>query len=147
MDAKLVFWTYALALMAMMVAFGFHGWRQIRRGQVDAHRRSMNVSIALFFTFILSYVLKLRFLGREVFSTWSQADITILRIHETFVLIMFLAGLTARLQARYLVPRDTANRPKAPRRHRLAGRTATVSGALALITACLVLLGMYGRAL
>lgn len=146
MDVKLVFWTYALVLMAAMVAFGFRGWRQIRRGRVDAHRRSMNVSIMLFFTFILSYLLKLRFLGREVFSTWSQVDLTILRIHETFVLIMFLAGLTARLQARYLVPRDT-ERPAAPRRHRLAGRVAVVSGAFALVTACLVLVGMYGRAL
>ena len=146
MDAKLVFWTYALVLMAVMVGFGLNGWRLIRRGRVDAHRRSMNVSIVLFFTFILSYLLKLRFLGREVFSTWSPTDITILRIHETFVLIMFLAGLTARLQARHLVPR-AADRPRAPHRHRLAGRIAMVSGILAFMTACLVLWGMYGRVL
>lgn len=144
MDAKLAFWTYALVLMATMVLLGLNGWRQIRRGDVAAHRRSMHGAIILFFTFIGSYLLKLRFLGREVFTDWSSTDLTILRVHETFVLILFLAGLRARLLARHLHD-GAARRPDAARRHRLAGRVAMVSGSLALLTAMAVLAGMYAR--
>lgn len=144
MDANLIFWTYALALMAAMIAMGLVGWRQIRRGEARRHRRSMQISIALFFTFIASYLLKLRFLGREEFSQWSPADITVLRIHETFVLVLFLGGIAARWQA-HRMETSTADRQVVARRHRLAGRTTLISGILALLTAGVVLLGMFRR--
>ncbi len=144
MDAKLTFWTYALILMTAMITMGLVGWRQIRRNDIRRHRRSMQIAIALFFTFIASYLLKLRFLGREDFDRWSAADITVLRIHETFVLLLFLCGLAARWLA-HRMETSTANRQVIARRHRLAGRTALISGILALLTAGVVLLSMFRR--
>lgn len=148
MDARLAFWTFALGLMLVMMLSGLNGWRQIRRGDVASHRRSMHVAITLFFTFILSYLLKLRFIGREDFSQWSDMDINILRIHETFVLILFLAGLVARWLARRLdgpTKATSESRREVAPRHRWAGRIALVSGIMALLTAGLVLAGMYRR--
>lgn len=109
----------------------------------------MHGAIFLFFTFILSYLFKLRFLGREDFTEWSSTDINVLRTHETFVLILFLAGLVARLLARKLDPAPSdltkVQRRVVARRHRLAGRIAVISGILALLTAGMVLAGMYQR--
>lgn len=144
MDGKLIFWTFAFALMSAMVATGLNGWRQIRRGETRRHRRSMQLAIALFFSFVVAYLLKLRFLGREVFDQWSAIDIHILRVHETFVLILFLAGFTARWQARRLET-STANRRSVAQRHRVAGRIALISAILALLTAGVVLVGMFRR--
>ena len=93
--------------------------------------------------FLVSYVLKLAFLGREALSTWSAVSVNVLRFHELCVLAMLLAGGTALFLGRRLAPsgasraRPATRRrpPRSLRRHRLAGRTALVGAILGAATA------------
>ena len=154
MDAKVVYWTGAWLNFSFLLAFMVVGVRAVRRGEVAVHRRSMLTAAALVALFLLSYVVKLKLLGREDISVWSLLDVTILRIHETCVLVMLIAGTVAVVLARRMrgtrnVTRDRNDPPAAPalaRRHRLAGRTAGVAAALGWFTAGFVLCGMYARA-
>lgn len=153
MDPKFLFWCGALLNMAAMFGFVANGVRQIRRGRVEAHRRSMVTATALVALFLGAYVVKSGFLGREDFSLWSVAAIWNLRIHESCVLVMLLAGGVAlqrawRMRGTRRVTRDPADAPTpeaALRWHRRAGWTVVVSAALGLLTACFVLAGMYLR--
>lgn len=143
MDAKLIYWTAALAVMSAAVASAFLGWREIRRGRVGRHKRRMTAAIVLVLAFVVSYVFKVILLGKEQLELWSPASVTVLRLHETVVLVMVVAGATARFLARRLMTPGAADRARAP--HRRAGTTAILAGALALMTATMVLIGMYLR--
>jgi predicted small integral membrane protein len=153
MDAKFLFWCGALTNMAVMFGLMCNGVRQIRRGNVQAHKRSMIGATTLVFLFLLAYAFKATLLGKEDFSLWSQAHVWNLRFHETCVLVMLLAGGFAMLRARRL--RETRNvtkergDPMAPeslvRSHTRAGWTAVSSATLGLLTAAIILAGMYGR--
>lgn len=153
MDAKLIFWCGALANMAAMFALMANGVRQVRRGNVVAHRRSMIAATCLVAAFLTAYLFKATLLGKEDFSLWSQAAVWNLRFHETCVLFMLLAGGLALLRGRRL--RTTRNfskerdDPMAPeslvRSHTRAGWTAVGSATLGLLTAAIVLAGMFGR--
>jgi len=153
MDAKLVYWTGALVNMAVIVALAGHGVRLARRGDVAGHRRAMLVASGLVLAFVASYALKLAFLGREAVETWSPAAIWVLRFHETCVLFMILGGAFAlarawRLRRTRLVTRDPEDPRPAPallRAHRRAGRVAVGAALLGVLSACLVLAGMYAR--
>jgi len=153
-DPKLWFWTGAfvdLTLVLILVAFAI---RSIRRGDVERHRRCMITSAALVAGFLGAYVLKLSWLGREEISVWGRADLTILRVHEVFVLLMVLGGGVALVLAHRL--RGTRNRTRNPvdpiapastlTRHRRAGWTAAVGAAFGWALAGAVLLGMFRRA-
>jgi hypothetical protein len=114
----------------------------------------MLVGAALVGLFLLSYLVKLLVLGREDMGAWSRSSLWVLRLHECCVFSMLVAGGVAGWRGRRLrrtrnATRDPAD-PPAPvalaRGHRLAGGIAVVSAGLGLLTAILVLAGMYQRA-
>jgi uncharacterized membrane protein YozB (DUF420 family) len=81
MDPKIAFWTAAFANMALVMGFAVVGVLQRRRGDIRRHRRSMLLSAVFVGLFLLGYVLKLAFLGREDMDIWSPAAFWILRVH------------------------------------------------------------------
>lgn len=153
MDAKVVYWTGAWLNFSLLLAFVVVGIRRVRAAQVAGHRRAMIISSGLVVLFLLSYVVKLAVLGREDLSLWVPRDVTLLRLHESCVLLMVLAGSLALILARRMrstrsVTRDVGDPVTAPgllRLHRLAGRTAAVGALFGWLTAALVLIGMWSR--
>ncbi len=153
MDAKVVYWTAAWLNFSLLLAYVVVGVRRVRSGQVAGHRRAMIIASGLVVLFLLSYLLKLEVLGREDLSLWLPRDVTVLRLHETCVFLMVLAGslaliLSRRMRSTRNVTRD-AKDPVAPagllRTHRLAGRTAAVGALFGWLSAALVLMGMWSR--
>jgi putative membrane protein len=153
MDPKVIYWTGALVNMGLLTGFAIAGVRQVRRGQVRRHRRSMTIAASLVVLFIASYAVKLALLGREDLGTWSAAARHTLRFHELCVLAMVLSGVTALVLARRLrATRLVSEAPDAPlpdpathRRHKRAGRVAVIGAVLGFASAMLVLAGMYAR--
>jgi uncharacterized membrane protein YozB (DUF420 family) len=153
MDAKFLFWCGALLNMAAMFGLMAYGIRQVRRGNVRAHRLSMIAATGLVAAFLVAYLLKASLLGREDFSVWSAAAIWNLRFHETCVLAMLIAGSLALLRGRRMESTRNVTKerddPMAPellvRRHTRAGWAAVAAAALGLLTAGIVLGGMYAR--
>ena len=153
-DPKILFWTGALANMAAIVVLALLGVRARRRGDIEAHARSMVTAASLVVVFLVAYVLKLALLGREDMSVWSPHAVTVLRIHETCVLVMLVAGMLALARGRAMrITREISGnrrhaplKPDARRRHRLAGQVAVVAAALGVLTAGVVLADMYQRA-
>jgi hypothetical protein len=153
MDAKFLFWSAALLNMAVMIGLMCNGVRQIRRGNVQAHRCSMIGATCLVALFLVSYLFKVTLLGKEDFELWSRAAVWTLRFHETCVLLLLMAGGFALNRSRRL--RGTRNvtherdDPMAPesavRAHTRAGWAAVSAATLGLATAAVVLIGMYGR--
>ena len=152
MDPKLAFWTWSLANLALVMALGFSGVRQIRAGRPAAHRRRMLAAGVLVVLFLASYLLKVAVLGREDRSLWSDASLFTLYVHEACVAGMLVAAVVALLRTRRFgalvdgsVPAPAAR--EADRAvHRRAGGVALAAGVLALLTAAGVLMGMYERA-
>jgi uncharacterized membrane protein YozB (DUF420 family) len=154
MDPKLLFWTLALANLAIIVACGVRGVGAIRRGDVRAHRRMMLTATVLVGVFLGSYVVKVVALGKEDRSAWTQLDYAFLYTHELCITVMLLAGFTALYQAwRFRkalapdlqIPIDPATKPNQSR-HRKAGNLARWSGLFAFLTAIGVWAGMLLRA-
>jgi uncharacterized membrane protein YozB (DUF420 family) len=154
MDAKVLYWSGALLNMAVIAGLAVHGIRCVRRGETARHARAMRAAAALVGLFLLSYVLKLAFLGREALAAWSSLAVNVLRFHELCVLVMLIGGGTAlvigrRLRASRSFTHSAGDPPAPPallRRHRLAGRVALAGAILGAATAGLVLAGMYARA-
>lgn len=154
MDPKLFFWTCALADLGAVCGTALFGVRYVKRGEIARHKRAMKTASLLIVVFLVSYVLKLVFLGREDMSTWTSFDVWVLRIHELFVFQMLTGGSIAWIQARKLLKtrlvthdsNDPAPDSRTVRIHRLAGRTAVVGSVFAFLLAIGVLIGMYGRA-
>jgi len=153
-NPKLVYWTLALANLAVIVACGARGVRAVRRGEVRTHRRMMLVSTALVGLFLVSYLLKVAWLGKEDRTGWTAFDHAILGIHELCITAMLVAGgvalyralrFQARLRPAWSIP---PGRDALPGRdqHRRAGAVAKWSGALAFVTALGVWAGMLLRA-
>jgi uncharacterized membrane protein YozB (DUF420 family) len=153
MDPKVLYWTAAFANMAVIVALAVRGVLQVRGGDAAGHRRSMLTCLALVVAFLVSYGLKVAFLGRENLELWSPLYVNTLRFHETCVLAMVIAGGVALHRGRALrrtrtfsrVASDPPARPATVRLHRRAGRTAIASLVLAVTSAGVVLFGMYAR--
>jgi uncharacterized membrane protein YozB (DUF420 family) len=154
MDPKLIYWTGALLNMAVVAGLAVQGVRQIRRGEVARHRRSMLISISLVLAFIGSYVIKLTWLGRENLAVWSTASVRTLQVHELCITAMLVAGgfavyrgLGMRKTRRVTRHADDPEPdPRHVRAHRLAGRIAVGAAVLGWLTAAFVLIGMYSRA-
>lgn len=144
MDPKALFWTVALFFMAALVGLAFDGWRAIRAGDFERHRRRMRVATWMVLTFVGAYAAKVLLLGKEGLDAWTDSQILILRIHETFVALMLLGGGAARWLGRRLGDGFAAD-AGIRGRHRLAGRVGLVGGVLALVTAGMVLYGMFQR--
>ena len=154
MTANLVFWTVALANLGVVVACGARGVRAIRRGDARTHRRMMLAATALVGLFLLSYLLKVAWLGREDRSAWTAIDYAILYTHELCIAAMLVAGGTAlfrglrfqsRLRPSWQIPAAPADLPGRDT-HRRAGRVAAWAGAFAFLTAIGVWAGMLLRA-
>jgi uncharacterized membrane protein YozB (DUF420 family) len=153
MDPKLLYWSLALANMAAVVAFAARGVRAVRAGDVAAHRRAMTLAGVLVATFLGSYVVKRLVLGPENLAVWSQAARVNLWVHESFVLVMLIAGGVAFTLGRRLArtrrvtgrAEDPAASAAAMRRHRRLGWVAVACSGLGLATACGILAGMFGR--
>jgi len=103
--------------------------------------------------FVVSYFFKVALLGREELERWSTASVVVLRIHEFCVFTMLLGGVAAGSRA-FAMRGDPIVRgtPTAlPRNaglrmwHRRAGWTAVTGALLGVLTAALVLAGMYSR--
>jgi len=154
MDPKLLYWTAALINLGVLSAMAVAGVFQARRGEIARHQRSMKIAAILVLAFIVSYVGKLAWLGREDMSVWSTLDIWVLRIHEIFVLVMVVGGIVALVQARKLLPtrlvthdpEDPNPDPSVVRLHRLAGRASVIGSVLGFVMAIGILAGMYARA-
>jgi len=153
MNANFLFWCGALLNMGLMLGLMLKGVREVRRGDVTAHQRSMTTATLLVAGFLVAYLFKAAVLGKEDFSIWSTTAIWTLRVHETCVLVMLIAGLVALFRSRALrATRNVTQRPDDPvadagvlRAHKRGGKVAVVSAGLGLLTAAAVLAGMYGR--
>ncbi len=153
MDPKVLYWTGAWLIMGLVVGLAFFGLAQLRAGRPSQHRTAMITAACLIVAFVVSYALKLHFLGREDLSTWSTAAIWILRFHEMCVLTLVVAGTLSLNWGRQLrVTRnftsdegDELAARELRDRHKRAGR-ATLGGAvLGFFSASFVLAGMYAR--
>lgn len=154
MDVHLFFWTGAQIILGGVVVCATLGVRSIRYKRLRAHKRYMLGASLLIAAFLVSYVVKVVFLGREDFSTWTSAQVWVLRVHELCVAAMLLCGSYAGWKAlrfrgslpkgAMLAPDENPDRGRV--QHRRAGRVAVAGGWLAFATALLVLAGMYSRA-
>jgi uncharacterized membrane protein YozB (DUF420 family) len=151
--ANLVYWTAALANLAVIVGCGSRGVAAIRRGAVRTHRRMMLVSTALVALFLVSYLLKVAWLGKEDRSAWTSLDYAFLYTHELCIAAMLVAGaialyralrFQARLRPEWTIPPGRDALPGGAQ-HRRAGTIAKWSGALAFVTAIGVWAGMLLR--
>ena len=153
MDLKVAYWTAAWFNLLILSFFALSGVQQVRKGQVARHRRSMLTAVWLVVFFVVSYVVKLAVLGREDLTVWSMTAIWTLRIHEMFVVVMLVAGVTALVRGNRIAKTSLlSDAPDAPAldpdqrlKHRRAGRAAVLGMLLALLTAGCVLLSMYAR--
>jgi len=146
-DPKLLYWTGALLNMVLVVVLAVSGVASVRRGDVARHRRRMLAASVLVGAFVLSYALKVAVLGREPIATWSPAAIWTLRVHELCVLVMLVGGAGAGLGAfRMRAAPLAAEHAGVRAAHRRAGRAAVIAAGAGLVTAGVVLAGMYGRA-
>jgi uncharacterized membrane protein YozB (DUF420 family) len=149
-DAKVLYWTAALANMAVAFACALVGLRRIRRGEVAGHQRAMKAAALLVVLFLLSYLLKVEALGRERLELWEPRFVAVLRLHETFVAAMVISGagalaLASGLGLLRVVRAAPGQRTLGARVHRMAGWTALASCALGVASAAYVLYGMYAR--
>jgi uncharacterized membrane protein YozB (DUF420 family) len=156
MDPNLAFWTAALLDLLAIASLIAIGIRSIRRGHLAWHRRCMKTAAALVGCFLAIYPLKLLCFGRERLPEWSGQALVVLRIHEACVFAMLIGGLVALMLSRKMQRsrNQLTQLPDAPlapsrtlRRHRRAGWSAAIGAGLALLTAAMVLLGMYERTL
>lgn len=130
-------------------------WRAIRRGDVPAHRRWIHRAGWLIVLFVVGYLVKVLAMGREGALAWPFWDQVVLRVHEGFVALMLIAGISARwLARRYPWPPAAASVPseasrqwlQVRERHRRWGRLAMITCALVMLTGVMILIGMFLRA-
>jgi len=153
-DPNLVFWSVALANLAVVVACALTGVRRIRAKDVAGHRRMMLAAMSLVVLFLASYAVKVRVLGKEDKSMWTTLDFAVLYVHETCVVVMLIGSAIALYRAARFraglgpnlkLPPDT-NPIQGLRAHRRAGRIAVAGSVLGFVTAIGVLAGMFARA-
>lgn len=152
MDANLLFWTLALLDLGLVMLCCLRGVRNVRAGNVVAHRRMMLSAAALIGFFLVAYVGKVFVLGREDKSAWTRLDYTILYVHESCVMAMLIAGAFALYRASRFRAELGPNfeRPRTPlsggASHVRAGRIAVWAAIFGFVTAGGVLFGMFTRA-
>jgi len=142
MSANLTYWLFAFVLMTTAVLIACRGIVHVRAGRLVSHMKHLNLACNLLIFFVVTYVGKVFVLGREVKTDWSFLDLFILRTHETFIAIMLITGIWARVLAgKY---RDRLEQPTEAdltlrRKHKLLGKLAVTSAVCALFTAMAVL--------
>ncbi len=151
MDPRVLYWTAAWLNMAVITALVLTGVAAVRSGRVERHRARMLLASLGVALFLLSYPVKVAWLGREDLASWPSLDIAVLRFHELCVAGMVLAGSTALVLARALrlraAPEEArARRPRLVALHRWAGRVAVLAAVLGFLSAGVLLAGMWARA-
>ncbi len=137
---SLFYWSLAWLIFCSAAASGLRAWQFARRGQLAEHGRRMRLAIRLVGIFLATYVVKVLVLGREDLDTWPRAAVVTLRVHESIVLLMLVAGAAAWRISRQLIAGEAGNRALL---HRVCGRTALVAALAALLTATMVLFEMF----
>jgi len=153
MDPKVLYWTFAFINMGFVVGLGVYGAKQLEAGRPSRHRLLMITATCLVLGFLVSYVFKLQFLGREDLTLWSRFWVSVLRFHESCVLVMVIGGGLALYWGKQLrATRSFSLNPEDPqaenslaRRHKRAGGVALVGASLGFLSAGVVLAGMYSR--
>jgi len=151
MTAKLWFWLYAWVVTMNILGSAVYGVRQAQKDDLFAHRRWMNISCWLVALFVVSYVFKVVFLGKEDLNTWKDSYVIVLRIHELFIGIMLFAGGMGRWLAHRFRDSLAATQVDEPtaamrRRHTVLGKITLLAASAALITASFLIYGMLERA-
>ena len=152
-DPKVIYWTCAFINMGLVVGSVLYGLAQLKAGKPSRHRAMMITATCLVLGFIVSYGLKLYFLGREDLSVWSNTAVWVLRFHETCVFSMVVGGgLGLRWGQQLRVTRSYSLDAADPvadavivRRHHRAGKVVITSAGLGFVSAGFVLAGMYSR--
>jgi len=154
-DARVWYWTAAWLNMLAIVLLARAGIREVRRREIARHRQRMLSAIGLVLAFLLSYPVTLLLLGRAQLGTWGAGYVATLRFHELCVAAMVIGALTALWLATRLRLIEAANGSRgryAPERiesrlrlHLRAGRTAYWGALLGLVSAGVVLFGMFTR--
>lgn len=150
MNSNLIFWFYAYAVTVCALVFAFRGVGRAKKGQLEAHRKDMIRACNLIILFVLSYVFKVLFLGREDKSSWESTYLWILYIHEALIGLMLVTGVWARILAAKLATTLTDPNPSdmiltLRRKHAKIGRTCIIAAVCALFTAAIILYGMWQR--
>ncbi len=141
-SVSVAFWALALGIMTVAVGYAVRGWRRVRSGEIEAHRRDMIRACWWVGAFLLFYLGKVAFLGHEDLASWSPARHLVVDIHRGIVFSMLGLGAAAR----WLGPRGLLRGVGARAMHRRLGRVAVLAGALGLATATLVLVQMVAAA-
>ena len=153
MDPKLLFWSLALVDLGLVLWCMRRGIALVRAGEIRAHRRYMLSAGALIVLFLVSYVGKVFWLGKEDRSAWTGLDHAVLYVHESCVAVMLVAGAVALYRAwrfrpalgpNLELPTDTPL--LGGESHGRAGRIAAWAAVLSFVTAGGVLAGMFMRA-
>lgn len=138
-QARVLYWTIALILMAVAVIYAANGVRQVRRGETEKHRRSMGRALIWVAVFLVSYLGKVLLLGHENLELWSADRRLVINIHRGLVLTMLVTGGIGRL----LAGRALAGASPGRQLHRVLGWFAFPSAVAGLGTAVLVLAQMW----
>lgn len=150
MTWNLIFWFYAYGLTFVALFLAYTGVAAVRKGDLARHRALLNMACSLIIFFVISYVFKMVFLGREDKSEWDVIYKIVLYIHEALIATMLVTGAWARwlafkfrdsLFAQQLPTEHEAMRQK----HRTLGLWCIYSATLALLTASVILYGMVQR--
>jgi uncharacterized membrane protein YozB (DUF420 family) len=154
-DPNVMYWSGAWLNMAVIVGIALFGIRQVRRREIAQHRRSMLSAATLVVLFVASYGIKLAMLGREQLDLWASSYVYVLRFHELCVAIMVVAGITTIYLAQRLRLLEAADGSQGayegPVRlarlqlHRRAGKSAFYAAIVGLMSAGVILYGMYAR--
>jgi uncharacterized membrane protein YozB (DUF420 family) len=153
MDPKLLFWSGALVNLGLVLWCVRRGIELVRADEIRAHRRHMLTAGALIVLFLVSYVGKVAWLGKEDRSAWTGLDHAVLYVHESCVAVMLVAGAVALYRAWRFRPalgpdleRPTGAPLPGGASHGRAGRIAAWAAVLSFVTAGGVLAGMFLRA-
>ncbi len=150
MSPNLAFWVFAYGLTLTAIAIALKGIWYARHGELIKHRKAMVFACNLILFFVVSYVFKMFFLGREDKSEWSQAYLVTLYIHESLIGGMLICGTWARVLAQKMGADFSADPDegllKLRGRHARMGKLTVGFATAGLVTAAVVLYGMFARA-
>lgn len=143
MAPKLLFWLAAWLVFGCAVAMVGRGVWLARCRRFADHRRAMKVAGGLIGLFLLGYLAKVLFLGREDRSAWTATDLAVLRVHELLIAVMLVAGTWGRVLAGRFTSAPAERAPVRQRLHRRLGRLSGLAAMLAFLTASWVLARMW----
>lgn len=147
MNANLLYWLFAYVLTLSAFLIGLKGVGYIRRGDWQGHQKRMVAACNLILFFVASYVVKVLVLGREDKSDWGTYYLVVLYIHESFILLMLITGVAARLKARKMGLKQPGGLDKSiGKSHGRMGKLCLLFCGCGILTATIVVFGMLQRA-